>query len=127
MASDIGKALVRRAVAELFNAGDLTVADEVYAPAHERQFAAIIRTAFPDLVLTIEHLIAEGDLLATHWAASGTHQGIFQGIAPTGKQATWTGTWVQRVADGKIVEGMQWGNWDALGLLRQLAPQERAA
>ena len=76
------------------------------------------RTAFPDLRLTIEAQVSEGDLVVTRWKASGTHQGELFGIAPTGKQATVTGISLTRVSGGKIAE--DWTNWDTLGLLQQL-------
>ena len=123
MTTEGNKAIVRRAVAELFNRGDLAVADELFAPeyaAHERRFTELVRQAFPDLVLRIESTIAEGDMISTRWTCDGTHQGVFMGIPPSGKHVMWTGTWTQRIANGKIVDGMQWGNWDLAGLMKQL-------
>ncbi len=75
--------------------------------------------------MSIEHLVAEVDLVCTHWQATGTHDGPFLGLPPSGRAATWTGTWTQRLEDGRIVEGQDWGNWDAAGLMRQLG-DERA-
>jgi predicted ester cyclase len=123
MGTEQSKALVRRAVEQVFNQGNLAVADEVFAPEyaeHERAFTRMIRSAFPNLVLRIELMIAEGDMIATHWVCEGTQAGAFMGLPPSGKRARWTGTWIQRVAGGKIVEGMSWGNWDAAGLMKQL-------
>ena len=76
------------------------------------------RSAFPDMQLTIEDQIAEGDKVVTRWTARGTHQGELMGIPPTGKQATVTGITVGRVANGKFVES--WSNFDALGMMQQL-------
>ena len=132
--SEHNKAIVRRLFAELWNNGNLSVADEVFAPhyAHydpstpdfgrgpgsEKKRAALYRTAFPDLHLTIEDVIAEGETVMTRWSCRGTHKGDLNGIAPTGKHVTISGVTVARVSNGKIVEG--YVNWDALGLMQQL-------
>jgi steroid delta-isomerase-like uncharacterized protein len=76
------------------------------------------KMAFPDLVLTVEDQIAEGDKVATRWTARGTHQGELMGIPPTGKEARVTGTTIDRIEDGQIVE--TWTNWDQVSLLQQL-------
>jgi steroid delta-isomerase-like uncharacterized protein len=78
----------------------------------------MLRTSFPDLTITIEDLIAEGDKVVTRLTARGTHQGTFRGIAPTGRVVSWTGIRIFRIAEGKIVE--HWANWDDLSLLQQL-------
>ena len=132
--SEHNKAIVRRLFTELWNNGNLLVADELFAPnyAHydpstpdfgrgpdsEKKRAALYRTAFPDLHLTIEDVIAEGETVMTRWSCRGTHKGDLNGIAPTGKNITITGLTVARVSNGKIVEG--YVNWDALGLMQQL-------
>jgi len=88
MSIDANKAIVRRAVDELFNRGNLGVAEELYAPeyaAHERRFTELVRAAFPDLSIRIESIVAEDEMVSTHWTCEGTHQGAFLGIAPTGK------------------------------------------
>lgn len=141
--SDANKALVRRAFVEIFNKGNLAVAEELFAAsyvAHDpanpstvrgpdfvKQDATIYRTAFPDLQITIEEQIAEGDRVVTRWTARGTHRGELMGIAPTGKQMAITGISISRIAGGKGVEG--WDNWDTLGMMQQLGviPQMAAA
>jgi predicted ester cyclase len=75
-------------------------------------------TAFPDLHLTIEDLIAEGDKVVDRQTARGTHQGTFMGIPPTGKQITVTAMNISRIVGGKIVE--HWVELDTLGMLQQL-------
>jgi predicted ester cyclase len=72
----------------------------------------------PDIHVTIEDMIAEGDRLACRWECSGTHQVDFFGIPATGKKATWTGVTIYRFDSGKIVEA--WWAEDALGMLQQL-------
>jgi steroid delta-isomerase-like uncharacterized protein len=127
------KAISRRADEELFNRGNLDVADELFAPdfvyhnpageelrgpENVKRYAVMLRAAFPDLHQTIEDQIAEGDKVSYRWTARGTHEGEPMGIAPTGKQVTFTGIAVARLADGKIEE--MWENYDALGMLQQL-------
>ncbi len=132
--SEHNKAIVRRLFTELWNNGNLSVADEVFTPnyAHydpstpdfghgpdsEKKRTALYRTAFPDLHLTIEDVIAEGETVMTRWSCRGTHKGDLNGIAPTGKHITISGVTVARFSNGKIVEG--YVNWDALGLMQQL-------
>ena len=83
-----------------------------------KQLVTMYFSAFPDLHLTIEDQIAEGDKVVTRWTARGTHQGPFMGIPPTGKRAVVTGIAIDRFANGKFVEN--WNNGDDLGLLQQL-------
>jgi predicted ester cyclase len=76
------------------------------------------RNAFPDMRLTIEDIIAEGETVIARWSCRGQHKGELNGIAPTGKQVAFTGVTIARFAGGKMVEGFV--NWDALGLMQQL-------
>ena len=132
--SEVNKTIVRRLFEEVWNKGDLSVADELFAPnyAHhdpstpdvgrgpesEKKRATLYRTAFPDLRLTIEDIIAEGETVMARWFCRGTHNGDLSGIAPTGKQFNISGVSIARFTGGKMVEG--WVNWDALGLMQQL-------
>jgi steroid delta-isomerase-like uncharacterized protein len=119
--TEANKAIVRRSVEEFWNTGNMAAIDEFYATDDLEQFkqAAMANfTGFPDLHLTIDDLIAEGDKVAKRWTVRGTHTGEFMGIPPTGKQITVTGTDIYRIASGKFVEA--WGNLDALGLMQQL-------
>ena len=74
--------------------------------------------AFPDMQITIEDQIAEGDKAAVRVTIRGTHQGAFMDIPPTGKQVSMTGIGIDRFKDGKFVES--WFNEDDLGLMQQL-------
>ena len=76
------------------------------------------RDAFPDLKVTIEDQIAEGDRVVTRWKAKGTQQGELMGMPATGKQATVTGITIDLIKSGRITESRT--NWDTLGLLQQL-------
>ena len=77
-----------------------------------------LKTAFPDIRITVEKLLAEGDLVAYHHQAKGTHLGPFAGHPATGRSFVMRVTGILRVVGGKSVEG--WENWDEPGLLRQL-------
>ena len=127
------KAILRRFFEDLFNTGNLAVADEIVAtdylnhnaapgetPGREglKQFVAAVRTAFPDLHFTVEDQIAEGDKVVTRWTSTGTHQGEFGGIPATGKQVRLTALNIHRVVNGQVTEG--WLQWDALGMMHQL-------
>jgi steroid delta-isomerase-like uncharacterized protein len=94
-----------------------------------RELMAMYHGAFPDLRLTIDDMIAEGDKVVTRFTGRGTHRGDFMGIAPTGKQAAAGGISIIRVAGGKVTE--EWDQLDILGLLQQLgaipAPGEPSA
>ena len=130
---EANKQASRRILGEIFGAGEYDLADELVradAVGHDaaslpikgaeglKEAAGGYRAAFPDLEVTVEDVIAEGDLVAVRWTARGTHQGDLFGIAPTGKQATVTGITIDRFSGGKVAES--WTNWDTLGLLQQL-------
>jgi steroid delta-isomerase-like uncharacterized protein len=129
--SEENKALLRRWIEEGYNKRNLALFDEFYAdcvyysPATgelrgeaSKQFVASVFAAFPDLRLTIEDQVAEGDKVVTRWSLTGTHQGHFMGIAPTGKQFTISGMGIDRILEGKIVEERE--EWDTLGFFQQL-------
>jgi steroid delta-isomerase-like uncharacterized protein len=132
--SENNKAIVRRLVEEVWNKGNLLLVDELFTPNYEHHDAStpdfgrgpesekkrvtLYRTAFPDVRLTIEDIIAEGEIVMTRWSCRGTHKGDLSGIAPTGKQFTISGITVGRLTNGKIAES--YVSWDALGLMQQL-------
>lgn len=140
------KKLVSYAVEEVWNKGNYSVADEILSdefvihasnPDKEvhgtkgvRQFFTSIRTAFPDIGFTIIDQVAEGNKVVTHWIAEGTHQGIYEGIAPTGKRFKVTAIDIKYIKNGKFTDS--WINMDELGLLQQLGvlnnnePEENA-
>jgi steroid delta-isomerase-like uncharacterized protein len=78
----------------------------------------IMLAGFPDYQTVIDDLIAEGDKVAARITMSGTHTGSFMGIPPTGKFISFTGMYIARIADGKIIE--HWGEEDSVSLLQQL-------
>lgn len=75
-------------------------------------------SAFPDLHLTIDDMVAERDKVVARVRWTGTHQGDYRGIAPTGKQVTFTAITIYRIVGGKVVE--VWEEGDSLGLMQQL-------
>ena len=76
------------------------------------------RATFPDLHITLHQLLAERDLVAVRWTATGTHAGGPAGIEPTGRRVSWGGTDVYRLEGGMVAEW--WRNDDFVWLLRQL-------
>ena len=132
MSAEENKAIARRGY-EAINQKNLDALDEVVAsdmtdhdpvpgqaPGLEgvKQYFSSLHAAFPDVQMDVEEMIAEGDKVVARVSVSGTHQGEFMGIAPTGNRVTITGIDILRVADGKIVE--HWGRFDDLGMMQQL-------
>jgi len=83
-----------------------------------RRLLEQFHAAFPDLRFTAEATVAEGDLVAVRYTATGTQEGEFLGIPPTGREITWTGIKLSRVECGRLAE--TWSELDSLGRLRQL-------
>ena len=134
MSTEENKAIVRRFLEGIFSQGNPDVVDEladpnfvVHDPSSEtgevdaqgvKESIAWSHSAFPNLRVTIEDQVAEGDKVATRWTVRGTHQGEMMGAAPTGNQVTFTGTQTDFISGGKMRES--WSNWDTLGMLRQI-------
>ena len=133
MSAEENKALFRRAYEELWNRGNLSVADELIAPdfvnyaasagsnrGPESMRASVTwaRNAFPDLRFEIEELLAEGDIVAGRLTMSATHRGPLMGMPPTGRSVRTNHMHFVRFRDGKAVE--HWGVRDDLGMMRQL-------
>jgi predicted ester cyclase len=120
MSAEANKALIRRA-AEATSSGDFDAFDELMAPdvaAEFKEGIAEIRRAFPDYHGADEIQIAEGDLVAGRFVFYGTHEGEFMGVASTGRQVTFRGLSLNRVAEGKIVEA--WVEIDLEDILGQI-------
>jgi steroid delta-isomerase-like uncharacterized protein len=133
MSVEANKAIARRYFEELLNKGTLAVADEILATniivhssfqtfihgvENAKQSMAGFRAAFPDQHFTIEDEIGEGDKVVVRYVYRGTHQGEFQGIAPTGKQVTIAGIAIYQITGGRIEK--VWVASDSLGLMQQL-------
>lgn len=83
-----------------------------------KQLFGMYFLAFPDMKITVEDMIAEGDKVVSRYTMTGTHKGEFMGIAATNKKFTTTGIEILRIADGKFVE--HWAASDDLGMMQQL-------
>jgi predicted ester cyclase len=132
--SDDHKRLLRRALEEIYEKGDLDLADELIHPAfvdHEptlsdqpigpecvKQTVRDLHGWFGDLRFEIEDEIAEGNTVVQLVTMSGHHAGRFMGREPTGKPFAVRHIYIWRIADGKIAD--HWGSRDDLGLLGQL-------
>ena len=111
--------LIRRVFDQSINQGNLAVLDETLAPDYHthitiggapngpqglKLFIAIFRIAFPDLHCVVEDEIVKGDKFAVRWSMHGTHQGMFLGNPPTGKQVNVPGILFGRTENGHIIE-----------------------
>lgn len=133
MSTEQNKVLVRRFV-EAADKLDFATATACLAPVELKvhlagvphpldfetflQFGQAWHAAFPDEQTVFEDQVAEGDKVVSRMRSTATHQGEFQGMAPTGKQINVTGIWIDRIANGKIVE--RWGVVDMLAVMQQL-------
>lgn len=128
-----GRTMARRFTEELWDKGELAVADEIIVPDfvdHDpvsgqiaglqgyKEMVGAFRAAFPDLRVKNEDVIVEEDKVVVRWTARGTHNGQLMNIPPTGKQVALKGIDILRLDNGRIAE--RWGEFDALGMLSQL-------
>ena len=125
------KVLIRRWFEEVWNRGRANAIDEMLAgPAmiHGlgpqamnvsafKQFHTRYRSAFPDVRIQVDDVIAEGDKVAVRWSGTGTHQSDSLGFAASGNAVRFRGMTIGRVENGKLVEG--WNVFDELGMLQQ--------
>ena len=131
--SEENKALARDSWERIVNQRDLDAIEETYAPDfvwHEpdqdirgyeqgRQFASTFFDAFPDINITVEDAIAEGDQVATRYTIRGTHRGETEEFGPpTERQMEIEGITIHRIEGGKIVE--EWERYDNLSVMQQL-------
>jgi predicted ester cyclase len=140
MSTEENKNVVLRWKDEIWNKRNLNIVDELYSTDYTghvvgvpepvrgrealKQLIAAYFAAF-EIHFNSEFLIAEGDIVAAYDTFRFKHTGTFQGIPPTGKEATITSTDIYRIVNGKIVE--QWTEANLLSLMQQLgiipAPQ----
>jgi predicted ester cyclase len=125
------KAIIRRGF-EAMNSKDLSVFEEIMAPGYVnhdmpapapgpqgfKEIVGAFIAAFPDMHITLEAQLGDGDLVANRGVFTGTQQGEFMGIPPTGKQVTMKFMDMWRLEDGKAVEN--WVRLDMMGLMEQL-------
>ena len=130
--SEQNKAIVRRFI-DIFRTGDMSVIDELLAsnfvdhnpfpeqapgPEGMKQVIGMMRTTFPDMQVSVDDMIAEGDRVVARWTGTGTHRGEFMGVPATGNKVTVTGIGIDRIEGGKIVE--HWEQFDAMGMMQQI-------
>jgi steroid delta-isomerase-like uncharacterized protein len=109
--------VVRRALKEVWNTGEVDVLDELLTDDyirhgrdehtgkdHIKATIALSRNAFPDLHTEIQHILQQGDMVATHWTSTGTHQGAFYDLPITHKKVVITGMTFSRIVDGRVAE-----------------------
>jgi len=133
MSTEENKAKQRRVWEDAFNKGDLSVANETIAtnyvyhgpmgmeykgPEGFKQVVTMFRTAFPDLHITVEDMVAEGDKVVSYYTMTGTHKGELMGIAPTDKKVKFSGIVIVRWVGSKEVEAR--GVGDMLSMMQQL-------
>ena len=138
--SEAAKEVIRRWNEEGWTKGRYELADEIISPemivhgaggqkvkmgpAGLVDLIKTWRTAFPDGYMTIDDLIVEGDLVGIRNTWHGTHKGDFYGTPPSGKFVEVTSIGLDRVIDGKVVEG--WGELDMVGMMQQLGALPKA-
>ena len=132
MAED-NKSIARQVFNDMINTGNVALADVFYAPSYVyhgagglelrgpeglKQLFGMYLTAFPDVRMTIDDMIGEGDQVVVRWTARGTHLGNLDKIAPTGRPISITGIIVMRFANGQVVEEFE--NFDEVAMFRQI-------
>lgn len=133
MSTETNKAIITRMVEQVWNEGRVDLVEEFLAADYiqhvvgqptatgselVREAVIMSRNAYPDFHLSIDDLVAEGDKVAGRWSMTGTHEGEFYGIPPTGKKVSQAGTTFYRLEKGRITE--IWFLADMLGLMQQL-------
>jgi predicted ester cyclase len=140
--ADRNKEIARRFREDLWNTGDLAIADEIIAPdclVHARvplttdfvrgpdalrQLVLFYHLAFSEIRMTVDQLIAEDDTVAARWTGRGRPSNELLGLPAASVETVTTGIDFLRCANGQIVEG--WVAWDILSLVEQLLPPEEA-
>ena len=125
------KAIASRVMLEKMGQGRFDIQPELYGPgfvahgfgrdytlAEDEASGRHLRSAFPDLVVKVDRIIAEGDMVALHWSSAGTNTVAVPGFPGEGKRAAIDGMSFFRFADGKIVE--EWSTYDNLTIMKQL-------
>ena len=130
--SEENKKKTRQFYTEVMGKGNLAVLDDFIAPnfvdhqpapgqepgaAGVKQFVTAVRNAISGLQVTVEHLVAEGDMVMAHVACRGKHTGELMGIPPSGKDIVMRVSDLVRIENGKAVE--RWGVEDMSGLMPQ--------
>lgn len=131
MTSEQHQDVIARYITDVWSKGDLDAIDEIFTAdrvrhgpdfegntegaAGHKELVTLYRTSFPDLTVSIEAQVGEGDMVVTRWRATGTNSGPSMGFPPTGNSGDVWGFFMHRFEDGKIAE--EWAAWDTHGLL----------
>lgn len=133
MAAEKNRELLDQYMAQVWRDGDLDALPEFLHPDYRRHLGPIrgsldrdgqmsrlrgFREAFPDITITVEDVLADGDLIAFRSTMRGTHEGVFAGVQPTGNTVTVGLVDLIRVAEGRFIE--QWGGPDMADLMSQI-------
>ena len=110
MSEEENKTAVREMLAAL-SRGDWAAIEQHPGLYETRQRHPMLHAAFPDLSYTIDAEMADGDMVAMRVTYTGTHKGLFMGIAPTGKQISYGAILMDQVVDGKIVQHNANADW----------------
>ena len=131
--SDANKAVLERFYAEVVNAGNLDLIDDLLTDdfveyeeipgltpdrAGVKQFFGQFKQAFPDATMTPQQMIAEGDLVAARVRIRGTHMGEFMGVPPTGKGIDVEAVDIVQLRDG--IATAHWGVTDLMAMMQQM-------
>jgi predicted ester cyclase len=134
MAPQENKTVYRRFIQEVFNEAKFDNLSDLLAPSYEikdappgtppgaegvRQVVTMFHAGFPDMQITLDEVIAEGDTVAARSTLKGTHRGEIFGLKPTGKQVTMTSLTLVHIVEGKLTAS--WVKNDTMSLLQQLS------
>ena len=141
--SSLSRDLARRFREDLWNTGDLSIADAIIhrdcvvharvpfdtgfttGPEAVKQLVRFYHFAFSDIAMKVEQVVAEGPEVAVRWSGSGRQTGDVLGVAATGRDILTNGIDMLRIEEGRIAEG--WVSWDVLSLLEQTVGPEQQA
>jgi steroid delta-isomerase-like uncharacterized protein len=125
------KAIARKVFEEILSKGKIAENENIYSPsfvahgdnrdagrAEDREAAKGWRQAAPDLVMTVDKIVAEGELVAVRWIGQGTNTGTGNGLPATGRRIKVSGITLFHIVDGKILE--EWTSFNEVGMLKQL-------
>jgi steroid delta-isomerase-like uncharacterized protein len=134
--SEENKRLIHRWFEEVWNNGRVEAIDEMFdengiahglsddpenpirGPQEFRPFHTVFREAFPNMMIVVEDMVAEGDKVAARCSVRGKHEGDFRGRAATQSPVEFTGITIVRIDNGKIVEA--WNNFDFMTMYKQV-------
>lgn len=106
---------------EYFSA-DMTYNGTTFAEVAIRATADGLHLAFPDLSLTVADQVAEGGKVVTRVTFTGTHQGLFNTLPPTGRLVRFQGVMIDQISDGRVIS--TWQQIDMWGIVRQLTARD---